>query len=113
LSASHKFKIAKLVAGSSLEDKWSVWSAPSPKVEAQALLKLVRFNGSTVETIRELIDIPAETEEYFRSSRRETMLKENRGGWKTCSCGRRLFKKSNRAESGICGTRGSGKVLRG
>jgi hypothetical protein len=67
LSASHKFKIAKLVAGSSLEDKWSVWSAPSPKVEAQALLKLVRFNGSTVETIRELIDIPAETEEYFRS----------------------------------------------
>ena len=67
MSASHKFKIAKLVAGSSLEDKWSVWSAPSPKVEAQALLKLVRFNGSTVETIRELIDIPAETEEYFRS----------------------------------------------
>lgn len=67
MSASHKFKIAKFAADTSLEGRWSVWSAPSPKVEAQALLKLVRFNGSTVETIRELIAIPAETEEYFRS----------------------------------------------
>ena len=40
---------------------------PSPKVEAEALLKLVRFNENTVETIRELIAIPAETEERFRS----------------------------------------------
>ena len=67
MSASHKFKFAKLAADSALENKWSVWSAPSPKVEAEALLKLVRFNGSTVEMIREPIAIPAETEECFRS----------------------------------------------
>ena len=67
MSASHRIKIAKLAADSTLESKRSVWTACTPKIEAQALLKLVGFNGSTVETIRELIAIPAETEEHFRS----------------------------------------------
>ncbi len=67
MSASHKIKIAKLGADSGPESKRALWSVPSPKTEAQALLKLLGPNGSTAETIRDLIAIPAETEAHFRS----------------------------------------------
>jgi len=67
LPASHKIKIAKLQTDDCSESQRSMWSVLSPKTEAQALLKLLGPNGTTVEAIRELIAIPAETEELFRS----------------------------------------------
>jgi hypothetical protein len=67
LSASHRIKISKLAADNTLKNRRSVWTACSPKIEAQALLKLIRLNGSSVETVRELIAIPVEIEELLRS----------------------------------------------
>ncbi len=38
------------------------WRLPSPTAEARVLFGLVGRNGDTVETIRELITVPEETE---------------------------------------------------
>jgi hypothetical protein len=63
LSTSHKCKIRKIY-GSGYH---AFWSAPSPRIEARALFALVGRNDTTVDEIRKLIAIPAETEQLFRS----------------------------------------------
>lgn len=45
----------------------ATWSAPEPKIEARALFQLLGRNGVTVEDIRELIAITAETERHLQA----------------------------------------------
>ena len=45
----------------------SIWSLPRPHVEALALVKMLGRNGSDVESLRELIEIPEETERVLRA----------------------------------------------
>ena len=64
MGASHKIKIAKLKENGH-SDCPDFWSAPPPRIEAIALLQMLR-RGATVEEIRELIAIPPEMEQSLR-----------------------------------------------
>ena len=45
----------------------SIWRVPQPHVEALALVKMLGRNGADVESLRELIEVPAETERHLRA----------------------------------------------
>jgi hypothetical protein len=62
MGASHRIKLAK-VRGS---DCQAYWTAPSPRIEALALLQMLR-RGATVDDIGELIAIPSEMEQSLRA----------------------------------------------
>jgi len=47
------------------------WGGPDPRIEARALFQLLGRNGVTVEDIRELIAIPAETERNLQAYAQE------------------------------------------
>lgn len=45
----------------------SIWSVPQPHVEVLALVKMLGRNGANVEGLRELIEVPEETERHLRA----------------------------------------------